>query len=102
MSQGMGDRDKILEIRSYGNILTEATLEKITESLNYHDWKVRLEITKVLKKFIIDGPKKLQDKAMKYLWTLSEDIHPVVRLCVFEIRRIKLLEEEMARLSGKT
>ena len=86
-------REKILEIRRLSRKLTGNHLDAIAVFLNYHDWKVRLEVTKALKKFV-DGEPMLQARAMDYLMSLNEDIHPVVRLCVFEIRRLKYAFDE--------
>ena len=89
----VADRDKVLEIRRLSRELTEVHLDAVVAYINYHDWKVRLEVTKALKKFI-DGAPLLQVRAMGYLGSLTEDIHPVVRLCVFEIRRLKYAFDE--------
>ena len=93
----LDERELVMKIRNLGGTLTKETLEILSENLYNHSWKVRLEITKILKKYIQGESNPLQEKAMEILLKLSEDIHPVVRLCVFEIRRLRYLEEAMMR-----
>lgn len=78
-------REKILKIRSEAQSISARSLKNIEGYINDHDWKVRLEMAKILRRYLEKD--NLRKAAVQIIDQLRDDIHPIVRLCMIEVKK---------------